>query len=365
MVPRAPEVFTVGEPVRLRDVAAHAGVSPATVSRTLNGDERVHPDLRRRVEESVAALGYRRNRLARNLRLQRLDVIGVVVSDIENPHFSEMVKVIENEGFRHGYRVLVCATNESPEKQEHYLQMLADEHVAGVILSPSDPGGAGIPELIDGGIPVVAFDREVSDPRADTVIADNVAGVAVATELLIEAGHRDIGYVGGRKGVETSIERLAGYRQAMRKAGLKPNAVVGDFRIEGGRRAIADLIASPKPPTAVVVANNLMTLGALKAVHHAGLSIPDDLALVGIDDPYWAEFVSPPITSMAQPVGAMAREAIGMLLARLNGEAGPPQRSVHSLGLVVRESVGSPRHLGRVLNLDSQGRTDARTTTPR
>ncbi|BEP13026.1 LacI family DNA-binding transcriptional regulator [Acidothermaceae bacterium B102] len=326
--------------VRLRDVAEHAGVSPATVSRTLNGDVRVDADLQRRVNASVAELGYRRNRLARNLRLQRIDAIGVMVSDIENPHFSEMVKVIEDEGFRLGYRVLVCGTNESPDKQSTYLRMLADEHVAGVIVSPSDPDAPEIGELIDAGIPVVAFDREVSDPRADTVIADNVTGLAQATQLLIDLGHRSIAYIGGRKGVETTAERLQGYEQAMRGARLRPRTLVGDFRIEGGHRAVTRVLASADRPTALVVANNFMTLGALKAVREAQLRIPEDLALVGVDDPYWAEFVTPPITSLAQPVGEMARQALSMLLARIDGQTGLARRSVHPLQLLVRTSSG-------------------------
>ena len=333
----------VAKKALLRDVAGHAGVSPATASRILNGNTRVDPDLRDRVHASVKELGYRPNRLARNLRLQRMEAIGVVVSDIENPHFGEMVNVIEHEAFRLGYRVVVCGTNESSDKQSTYLRMLADEHVAGVILSPSDPAGEEIGELIDAGIHVVAFDREVADPRADTVIADNVDGLATATRLLIELGHTQIAYVGGRRGVETSIERLKGYQQAMRAAGLKPMSAIGNFRIEGGREAVARLLTAPVRPTALVVGNNLMTLGALKAARDLGIRIPDELALVGVDDPYWAEFVNPPITSLAQPVSAMAREAVSMLLARVAGEDGPPARSLHSLGLIVRSSSGTTR----------------------
>jgi DNA-binding LacI/PurR family transcriptional regulator len=329
--------------VRLRDVAAHAGVSPATVSRTLNGDERVSPDLRARVVAAVEELDYRRNLLARNLRRQRLDAVGIVVSDIENPHFSQMVSVIEDDGFEAGYRVLVCTTSESAERQSAYLQMLADQRVAGVILSATDPAAAEIGELLDAGIPVVAFDREVRDPRADTVLSDNCEGLAEATRLLIGLGHADIAFIGGGRDVETSIERLKGYRQAMRVAGLRPRAVAGDFRLEGGRLAMDRLLGSAHPPTAVVVANNLMTLGAVKAAHDAGVAIPGDLAVVGVDDPYWAEFVSPPITTMAQPVAPMAREAFRMLLARVGGDAGPPRRSRHSLGLIVRQSSGQAR----------------------
>lgn len=334
-------------PLTLRDVAVHAGVSPATVSRTLNGDARVNAQMRARVQASVETLGYRRNMLARNLRRRRLDAIGVIVSDIENPHFGEMVKIIEQEGFRAGYRVLVCGTNESRDKQRVYLRMLADERVAGVILSPTDPTGPEIGDLLDAGIPVVAFDREVSDPRVDTVIVDNVSGSTEATNLLIHYGHTDIAFVGGGKGVETSTERLTGYKRAMRSAGLTPRTTIGHFRIEGGRRAVAELLRAETSPTGVVVANNLMTLGAIKAVHDARVRIPDDLSLVGVDNPYWSEFVNPPITSLAQPVAEMAREAIKMLLSRIDGDASPPRRSVHAFDLVVRESSSPPKRARR------------------
>lgn len=331
----------VAKKTLLRDVADHAGVSAATVSRIFNGNPSVDPELRMRVHRSAEVLGYRPNRLARNLRRQRIDAIGVVVSDIENPHFGAMIKVIEQEAFSRGLRLLVCGTDESEDKQRTYLQMLADERVSGVILATADPAATEVSDLLDSSIPVVAFDREIADHRADTVIADNTNGLAQATNLLIGAGHTDIGYVGGRPDVETGIERLRGYQRAMRAAGLKTRTVAGDFRIEGGRRAVAKLLSSGQPPTAIVVANNLMTLGALRACRDAGVRIPSDLAIVGVDDPYWAEFVDPPITSMAQPVAAMAREAVSMLLARLEGDDGPPRRSVHSLGLVVRASCGT------------------------
>jgi DNA-binding LacI/PurR family transcriptional regulator len=332
-----------GKPL-LRDVAKRAGVSAATVSRTLNGDTRVDPALQKRVFAAVKELGYRRNMLARNFSRQRLDAVGVIISDIENPHFSEMVKVIEEEGFRRGYRVVVCATSESADKQSAYLRMLADERVAGVIISPSDPHGPEIGELLDGGVPVVAIDREVSDPRADAVVADNVSGVSEATQLLVDSGHTRIAYIGGRRGVETSAERLAGYRQVMRAQGLRAQAAIGDFNIVGGHRAMTGFLTGEEPPTAVVVANNLMTLGAIRAAHDLQIAIPDDLALVGVDDPYWADFVNPPITSVAQPVTAMAQAAISILLTRLQGEPSPPTRSVHSMGLIVRaSSAGGPR----------------------
>src|SRR3954451_22966713 len=265
--------------VRLRDVAALARVSPATVSRTLNHDPRVAPELQQRVRTAVDELGYRRNQVARSLRRQRVDAIGVVVPDVVNPHFSEMIGVVEDEAFRHGLRVLVCDTNESGERQGIYLRMLRDDRVAGVLLSPSDPSAPEIRELLDGGTPVVAFDRDVLDPRADAVVADNVEGAATATQLLINLGHTRIAFVGGREGVETADDRLSGYREAIDLAGPEPLVASADFQIEGGRLAVQRLLTSPRQPTAVVVANNMMTLGSLKATRDAGLRILADLAL--------------------------------------------------------------------------------------
>ncbi|MEW6637580.1 MAG: LacI family DNA-binding transcriptional regulator, partial [Actinomycetota bacterium] len=150
----------------MKDVADRAGVSPATVSRVLNGAATVRPEYRERVLAAIEELGYRPNRLASNLRRRKAETIGVVVSDIENPHFTQMVRAVEDAAYRRGYRVLLCNTDEEPEKQRSYLEVLADERVLGVILSPSDPRGAEISRLLDLGIPVVTFDRTVEDPRA-------------------------------------------------------------------------------------------------------------------------------------------------------------------------------------------------------
>src|SRR5918999_2134242 len=170
---------------KISDVARHASFSPATVSRALNGDPRVGKPYRERVLRSIAALDYRPNGLARNLRRQRSGTIGVVVPDIENPHFGEMVRAVEDQAFDAGYRVLVCNTDESAEKQRAYLEALIDERVLGVIISPSDPSGEQISRLLDLRIPVVACDREVADPRVDAVLADNVKALRIAGDVLI------------------------------------------------------------------------------------------------------------------------------------------------------------------------------------
>lgn len=326
--------------MNISEVAKHASVSPATVSRVLNGDPRVGSAYRERVLRSVAELNYRPNRLARHMRRQRSGTIGVVVPDIENPHFSEMVRAVEDQAYAAGYRVIVCNTDETREKQRTYLQELIDERVLGVVISPSAPDDAQIGRLLDLGIPVVAYDREVGDGRADAVLADNVKATRIAGELLIEAGHRDIAFVGGRPDVETGAERLAGYEMAMRAAGLTPREVDGDFRLEGGEAAVAELLAETTRPSALVVANNLMTLGALRAIRAAGLRVPADIALVAVDDPPWAELVDPPLTTLAQPVRRMAADAMELLLQRVSGEREAPRRIVHPFELRRRASAG-------------------------
>jgi LacI family transcriptional regulator len=331
-----------GEGPKISDVARHAAVSPATVSRVLNGDPRVGKPYRERVLRSVAALDYRPNSLARNLRRQRSGTIGVVVPDIENPHFGEMLRAVEDQAFDAGYRVLVCNTDETPEKQRAYLEALIDERVLGVIISPSDPGGAQISRLLDLGIPVVAYDREVLDPRADAVLADNVKGTRVGTELLLAAGHRSIAFIGGRTDVETGAERLAGYEMAMRAARLEPWVVDGDFRLELAETAVAGLLAGDRRPSALLVANNLMTLGALRAIRDAGLRVPADLALVGVDDPAWSALVDPPLTTLAQPVRLMAADAMELLLQRVTGAREQPRRIVHPFELRTRASTDAP-----------------------
>jgi len=268
-------------------------------------------------------------------------MIGVVISDIENPHHAEMVRAFEDAAHERGYRVLLCNTDESSSKQRDYLEVLAAERVLGVVLVPSDPGAREISDVLDLGIPIVAFDRAVVDPRADAVLAGNVAAAREATRHLLEAGHRRIGLVSGPPGFGTGAERLAGYEAAMGSAGLPGVWADGGFRIEGGRRATEELLAAHGDLSAVVVANNLMTIGVLQAVRERTLRVPDDLALVAIDDPFWAALLEPPLTTLAQPVRAMADAAMRLLVERVSGGRTEPRHTLFDFELRVRSSCGA------------------------
>jgi DNA-binding LacI/PurR family transcriptional regulator len=188
---------------------------------------------------------------------------------------------------------------------------------------------------------VVAFDRQIADERVDAVVCANVEGLRRATEHLIWLGHERIAFLGGRTDVETGAERLEGYTLAMRAAGLVPFSLDGDFRTEGAERAVEDLLSQSQRPSALVVANNLMTLGAIRAIRRAGVRIPDELALVGVDDPPWAELVEPPLTTVAQPVRRMAQTAMQLVLERLESRRVEARRVVLPLELRVRRSCGA------------------------
>lgn len=323
----------------IKEVAERAGVSPATVSRVMSNATSVRPAYRERVLQAVAELDYRPNRLASNLRRQATAMIAVVVSDIENPHFTQMVRAVEDAAYARGFRVLLCNTDETPEKQRAYLDVLAAERVQGIILVPSNPAPEGIERVLALNIPVVAFDRLVDDQRADAVVIDNVEGGRRATTHLLDAGHRRIGFVGGQPEIQTATERESGYAAAMAAAGMLPLVANGGFRLDLGRAATDDLL-DLGDVTALVVANNLMTVGALQAIRARGLRIPGDLALVTIDDPFWAALMDPPLTALAQPVRRMADAAARLLFDRIDGARDRARCVVFDFDLRVRRSCG-------------------------
>lgn len=334
----------------IKEVAEYARVSSATVSRVLNQDDRVSAENRERVLNAVSALGYRPNRIARSLRRQTSETIGVVVSDIENPHFTQAVRTIEDAAYKQGYRVVLCNTDETPDKQQAYLEMLAAEQVVGVILVPAEPADPTISALLDMNIPIVAFDRSVNDERADAVFADNVYASRLATQHLLDLGCRQVGMIAGRMEIQTGSERLRGYQEAMEHHGLTPVIGDGQFRLGPARRATRQMLVDFPELDGLVVANNLMAIGALYALRDAGKRIPEDVALVGIDDPPWAQLVGPAMTTLAQPIPRMARRAFELLEDRISGRRRQSRFEVFHFELRVRQSSGVPDRKRAVLS---------------
>ncbi len=330
----------------IRDVAARAQVSPATVSRVLNGRTDVATDLRDRVRVAVSDLGYRPNGAARSLRTRATTVLGVVISDITNPFFTAMVRGVEDTAQEAGYSVVLANTDEDPAKEQRYFEVAAAEQMAGVVLCPASTRQSRIDVLTGRGIPAVTVDRRLRGAPVDSVTVNNFRAAADATAHLVGQACRRIGFVAGPATTTTGARRLAGYRAALREAGMAadPDLVVNaDFRIDGGRAATERLLQHGID--GLFVSNNLMTIGALEALGSAGRSMPDDLAVVGFDDTAWATALQPPLTVVTQPTYEIGRRAAEMLLARVRGDRSPPQHVVLPATLVVRES--SLRSAGR------------------
>jgi LacI family fructose operon transcriptional repressor len=314
--------------VRILDVAEHAGLSVASVSRVLAGLPGVSEATRRRVMASVDALGYRPNLAARRLRSQRTDTLGLIVSDIRNPYFTDVSRAVEDVAYAHGMRVMLCNADEDPEKERFYLDMMRDENVAGVILSPTLSLLARYRQS-DFPFPVVLVDRCESDTHADAVVLDNVDAAQRLVRHLIDTGCRRIAFFYGAASA-TGRQRLQGYQDALAKVGLTPIAQAlkptTDEAFAAMRRFLQEGGALPD---AVVASSGLILLGLVQALREAGLRFPDDVALAGFDDMPWTRVVTPAITVMAQPTYDIGRSAIERLLARI----AQPERVVHRIVL--------------------------------
>jgi LacI family transcriptional regulator len=326
---------------RISDVARLAGVSPATVSRVLNDNPTVSRDLVRRVQAAVEELDYEPNRAARNLRRRGSSVLALLVSDIDNPFFTALVRGVEEIALKLGFSVVLCNTDEDLTKESRYIAVVLAEQVAGVIISPTSEHQTDLSPLLDRGVPVVAVDRLTAGHAVDTVVSDNVEGARLGIAHLLDNGYRRIAYIGGRAGVSTSRERAAGYRLGLRQAGIKPEpalVISGGYRRDGGHTAMLRLLAQPRPPDAVLVANHVMAIGALEALREAGRRVPDDVGLVSFDDPPWAALVSPPMSVIAQHDYEIGRHAAELLGLRMQEDTRPPASIVLKPELRVRES---------------------------
>src|SRR6204780_427353 len=336
-----PQEREVRVPTTIRDVAAAAGVSAATVSRVMNGKADVAADLRQRVLAAVSELGYRRNGPARSLRTRAAMVLGVIISDITNPFFTAVVRGAEDQAQLAGYSVVLANADEDVAKEARYLEVAADEQMAGVLLSPASPRQTSIDVLVERGIPVVTIDRRLTAAAVDSVTVDNHLAARKAAQHLVDQGCRRVGIVAGPVQTTTGASRLAGYRAALRAAGrvADPSLVAyADFRTEGGYAATRQLLRLRRPPDGLLFSNNLMTVGGLRAIAEAGLAIPDDIAIVGFDDAIWTTALRPPLTVVAQPTYEIGQTAARLLLRRIEGEEFPLRRVVLRAELIVRAS---------------------------
>ncbi len=333
--------------VTTRDVAKQAGVSTSTVSHVLNETRVVSADLRGRVLAAMEDLGYEPNAVARSLKIKRSHSLGLVLSDISNPFFTDVARGVEDVAKQNGYTVFLANSHEDPAEEEAYLRVLSSRQVDGLILSPTGGAHEYLVRLARSGFPLIFIDREVGDLGVPAVMLDNRAAARDAVRHLLALGHRRIAFVSGRSQISSTQERLEGYTQALAEAGipLNPSLVAsGGSRMEEARTAVSSLLRINPAPTAFFVANNLMTIGALAGIQDSGRRVPDDIALVGFDDFSWADVFRPRLTTVAQPTYQLGRTAAELLLQRIGDRSATvPRRIVLPGELIVRESSGAFR----------------------
>jgi DNA-binding LacI/PurR family transcriptional regulator len=328
----------------IRDVAAEANVSTASVSRAMASSEGVTRRVRERVLRAVKKLNYHPNRLARHLRAGLSRIIGVIIPDLQNPFFPGVVHGVEEVLYTAGYTLMLGHSDGLAEREQRHMAILRGEGAAGLILIPDNGPGVSYEFVRSWGIPVVAVDRKPRRLEVDLVTTSNREGVRDAVIHLLSHGYQDIALISGPAGLSVSRERLAGYEEALAASQVPVRdalVVAGDFRQEGGRQAMTRLLGLPKPPRAVVSANNLMTLGALESIHERHLRIPEDIAVIGFDDMSWAASLRPSLTAVVQPAEELGRTAAQLLLERIKNPTRLSRHVVLPTRLTIRASCGS------------------------
>lgn len=327
--------------VTIEEVAQHAGVSRATVSRVLTNKPHVSKEMRARVMASVRVLGYQPSRVARSLRAQSSEIIALIISDIQNPFYTALVRAVEDMAYANRHAVFLCNADEDIEKEKLYIDLALAERVAGVIITPTQETGNPSSALLEASIPVVSVDRRMHDLEVDTVVIDNINAAIEITNHLIDNGHTRIAGLFGPLTITTSNERYKGYIKAltMHKISPVPQIVcTGMPKAAFGYQSTQALLELPEPPTAIFAANNLLVSGALRAIHEKGLRVPQDIAVASFDE--MRCFCQRSLTVVAQPTYDLGRTAAQLLLERIEDPSRPIREVVLKSKLMIRESSG-------------------------
>lgn len=335
-----------GSPVRratMRDVAARAGVSFKTVSRVVNAERGVSPALEQRVRAAIVELGFRPDAGARSLRRadRRTGSIGLLLEDVSNPFSAAVQRAVEDECVPRDVVVLSASLDEDPARERRLATVFGDRHVDGLLIAPASDDQSHLAFELEAGTRIVCLDREAVGLPVDSVVSTNTEGAQAAVRHLAAHGHRRIAFLGDRPTIATARRRFAGYRDALRDLGLAEGPVTHDLRGPAdAEAATARLLTAPEPPTALFSAQNLVSIGAIRALRALGRQ--HEVALVGFDDVPLADLLSPGLTAVAQDPATIGRLAVRLLLDRIDGHDGPP--AVHHVptALVPRGSGEIP-----------------------
>ncbi|HEY0375844.1 MAG TPA: LacI family DNA-binding transcriptional regulator [Pyrinomonadaceae bacterium] len=307
----------------IKDVAREAGVSTATVSHVINNTRHVSEEVRGRVLEAIKSCDYYPNAQARSLASGRNHTLGLLISDIANPFFPELVKSIETAAFERGYDVVLANTNYEAGRTSNYVRRLIERKVAGVALMTSELDMALVDELARRGVCVVFLDQGMYGAHMSNLVVNYAAGIEEAIQHLVALGHRRINYVGGPARLRSAAKRREAFVDSVARLlpGSRPVIYEGDFKIEGGRRAAGLMLEGGRRPTAVVAANDMMALGAMQEFRAAGLVIPRDISVVGFDDIAFASLTDPPLTTVCLPRMELGLRAVEALMTTIEHSA--------------------------------------------
>lgn len=331
----------------MKDIARLAGVSTSTVSHVINKTRYVSEAISERVNQAAKELNYSPSALARSLKINRTQTIGMLVTTSTNPFFGEVVKGVERSCYQKGYNLILCNTEGDNERMKTSIDTLLQKRVDGLLLMCSTLEG----ERIDvferyPDIPVVVMDWGPMLFASDKIQDNSLRGGYMAAKHLIESGHRDIGCITGPLIKHQAQMRYEGYKRAMNEAGLefKANWIVeSDFECEGGYEAFNKMLAKGSLPSAIFVCNDMMAMGVINAASQHGIRIPEDLSLIGYDDIHIAKFMTPPLTTIHQPKYRLGQAAVDTLLNKLDKVTNEPQVVQLEPTLVVRDSVKALR----------------------
>jgi LacI family transcriptional regulator len=334
--------------ITIRDVAKRAGVAPVTVSRVINNSGIVSPETRECVETAIEELGYVPNMLGPSLRSQQTMTLALVVTDITNPFWTTVTRGVVDIAQNSGYTTILCNTDESEEKQAQYLQMLLRRRIDGILLVPASSSPDPIQLIQKQGITVVVLDRKVSDVDVDIIRADSEKGAYQLTKHLLNLGHKQIAMLAGPRSVSTAIDRVNGFSRAFNEFGLElfdTQVLWGNFTQESGYKlAKTSLEMSPKP-TALFASNKFVAIGAQRALREMNYRVPEDIAIVAVDEIPPAFTIEPFLTVAKQPAREMGKQAARLLLERIKGDAGSScKQIVLPTEMIIRTSSGESVH---------------------
>jgi len=333
----------------MKDVAKLARVSVSTVSHVINKTRFVSDLTRQRVLKTMAEVSYYPNVVAQSLRRKKTNTVGLVISDITNPFFPEVVRGIEKQLIRKGYSIILANTDDDTEKEKELVILLYGKRVDGFIIVTADGENKYLDFLIQQKVPIVLLDRRISRVKLDMVLVDNKGGTRKLTEHLINLGHKKIGVITGPLSTSTGKERLKGYLESLRKHSLPKDdklIKVGKFRQESGYSLTMELLSLSSPPSAILACNNVIGLGIMDALQEKGIKIPNEVALVIFDDLPWFRYLNPPISVVSQPTSELGEMAAKLLLERMKGRRKKPKEVVLEVEFRPRLSAGETLRTG-------------------